>query len=126
MKSAERQFIKFLFVGGLNTLLTYLSYVFFRKLGASPYICNILGYVIGVTNSFFWNKYWVFAHSLQKRYWLTQLGLFLFTFFVCYSLQLFAFRYLLTIGYNEYLSQLAGMVIYTALNFFLNKVLTFK
>ena len=55
------EFLKFIIVGMINTMVT-LVVIFTTKslLGLNPYLSNALGYVAGLTNSFIWNKAWVF------------------------------------------------------------------
>lgn len=56
--------LRFLAVGVLNTCVGLGSiYAFKYFLGLSDAPANLLGYLIGVTNSFFWNRRWTFSHT---------------------------------------------------------------
>jgi putative flippase GtrA len=54
------QFAKFIFIGVFNTALNYGT--FFVLLGYTSYLISlVIAHVIGVLNSFIWNKYWTFG-----------------------------------------------------------------
>lgn len=53
------QFIKFIFVGLLNTLISYGVY-FVCLFWSAIYISNILKWIIGIINAFFWNNFFIF------------------------------------------------------------------
>lgn len=126
MKKTETiRFLKFCIVGGINTLVTYLTYVLLRYLEIIPEICNAAGYVTGVINSFAWNKIWVF--KTKKTNVRKEAVSFLVVFAICYSLQFVLFNFLIHYSNcNEYLAQLIGMVLYTVLNYILNRLFSFK
>lgn len=130
------QFIRFCLVGSINTLLT-LSTIFVCKslLGVNDYISNIIGYIIGVVNSFFWNKQWVF-HS-HGRYHSEALR-FATGFLFSYGLQLATVELLNTSAFGSILinlgfftlsgygiATLIGCVVYTVSNFLFNRLITF-
>ena len=137
-KTELLQFIRYIAVGGLNTLLT-LAVIYICKdfLSINIWISNAIGYVAGFINSFFWNKLWVFKSNGE---YLREAVKFIAGFLLCYGLQLLA-TWLLTVhsvlgnmewsffgfilsGYG--LSTLFGMVVYTMANFFYNRVVTFS
>ncbi len=131
------QLIKYGVVGVMNTLLT-LAVIFICKseLGINPYISNGLGYIIGLINSFLWNRQWVFkSNGALSR----QAVRFILGFVVCYTIQLSVvwglnyspfgalevviFGFTLS-GYG--LATLIGNVVYTIANFLYNRLFTFK
>lgn len=119
------RFGKFLVVGLINTSVTYIVYVFLRLFLLSPEICNAAGYVAGVINSFLWNKKWVFKTKGTNV--IREAISFLVVFMISYGVQLYTFRLMLyNLLWNEYLAQFFGMVIYTILNFVLNRFFSFK
>lgn len=67
-----RQVTKFIIVGGLNT---FLDFAVFNFLIASSGIAAGLGldffkgisFLVAVTNSYFWNKYWTFESKTKKE-----------------------------------------------------------
>lgn len=119
------QFIKFGIIGIFNTLLTLsiifiCSYVF----NYNYLISNGIGYIIGFINSFLWNKYWTFRSngSIFKEFIK-----FFKVFLICYGIQIvFVFTFVQIFKIAEGISQLLGMVIYTLINFLLNKFFTFQ
>lgn len=62
------QFVKFCLVGAMNTMVT-LCAIFICKslLGVNEYVSNAIGYILGVINSFLWNRRWVFRSSGRMR-----------------------------------------------------------
>jgi len=139
------QAVKYGIVGVINTLLTaiviwimmHLVFQTGKEENVSSQvitISNITGYIVGLINSFIWNRKWTFQ---SKSHWGKEFIKFTFAFLICYIPQLFfvnlintytSFR--LDIGplaiSHAYTCQLIGIVFYTSLNFLLNKYFTFK
>lgn len=55
-----KRFLKFGTVGVFNTLITLGSYTLLIYIGMNYLLANVLGYMLGVLNSYYWNKKWVF------------------------------------------------------------------
>jgi putative flippase GtrA len=55
-----KTFLKFGTVGVLNTGITIVSYMIFLFFGINYLLANIFAYGLGVINSYFWNRNWVF------------------------------------------------------------------
>ncbi|EGU58746.1 GtrA family protein [Vibrio tubiashii ATCC 19109] len=56
------QFIKFLSVGVINTVIGYGTFlVFLRFLAIDPEVANAIGYLFALTVAFFLNKNFVFG-----------------------------------------------------------------
>jgi putative flippase GtrA len=102
-------------------------------------ISNLTGFIVGVINSFIWNREWTFQ---SKNHWRSDFIRFIVAFLICYIPQLFLVNilnkyitipdfsfvignYSLNISY-AYICQLIGIVFYTSSNFLLNKYYTFK
>lgn len=119
------QFVKFAIVGVSNTLLTALViYVALKLLNCSDFLSNIAGYTAGLANSFIWNRKWTFASKLSIKNTLLK---FILTFAMSYAVQLGnLFLWLRYTSVDPYVCQLISMVIYTGINFTLNKLYTFK
>ena len=144
------EIIKYGVVGVVNTLLTALAiwlmmhFVFDAK-GENEVslvaisISNIVGYVVGLVNSFVWNRKWTFKSNSD---WKADFFRFIIAFLICYipqlllvnglnnyaklppvELTLLNYSYFIT---SAYICQLIGIVFYTTLNFLLNKYYTFK
>ena len=119
------QFIKFGIVGVSNTLLTALTiWILLKVLHCSDYISNIVGYIVGLVNSFIWNRKWTFDSKTKVTDTLFK---FILTFGVSYLFQLGNLYILLHYtSIDSYVSQLLSIVVYTGINFVLNKIYTFK
>ena len=138
-----KQAIKYGIVGIGNTLLTLLIiWIMTKKIGCTEAFSNVTGYLAGLVNSFFLNRKWTFraVDNISVR-----IVRFFLVFAVCYLLQLGVLLFLnhncpdnppfymffkpilqvLRIDSLFYI-QIISMVIYTVVNFFINKYFTFK
>ncbi|MEG1545784.1 MAG: GtrA family protein [Bacteroides sp.] len=117
--------LKFVIVGMLNTLITYVVYVVMRWVDFSPECSNLVGYIVGLINSFIWNKFWVFqAH--HTNIFREMFYFFVLAFGIAYGVQYAFFKTMIDwVGMNEYLAQFLGLFVYGGINFVLNRVLTF-
>ena len=110
---------KFGLVGIVNTLISIGFYMLFVKLGMNYILANILSYMIGLLNSYYWNKKWVFKNTGNH--------LSVFTKFVMVNLivlginTLSLFLLVNKLGLNQYVAQLISTVIGMGINFILNK-----
>ena len=131
------QFVKYCMVGVLNTMVC-LGTIFICKslFGVNPYVSNALGYMVGVLNSFLWNRRWVFRsngrYSREAIRFMAGCGL-------CYLAQLtvvmvlnqsqfgnyeFDLHFFVLSGYG--VATLLGNVVYTLCNFVCNRLVVFK
>jgi putative flippase GtrA len=144
------QAVKYGIVGIFNTLLTAITiwvmmqWIFDPKrcqiaLPIAITVSNIVGYTVGLINSFVCNRSWTFK---SRKTWKMDFLKFMGVFLICYIPQLLLvillnkFINILTIHFNvfnyeyiltsAYLCQLIGIVFYTILNFLCNKYYTFK
>lgn len=97
------QFVKFLIVGGLNTsidfgILNIISMRYGIYAGVKIIGINPLSFVMAVTNSFFWNKYWTFGEKTAPEFKeaakflsVTMVGLFINTAVVFLITKYFVF-----------------------------------
>lgn len=120
-----KQAIKYGIVGLGNTLITAgVIWVMMKLLGCSDITSNVTGYVAGVLNSFVWNKQWTFQSSAG---WTSSAIRFGVVFGICYLLQLGVLMVLNKhLPIDPYYNQLIAMAFYTAINFIMNKLYTFK
>lgn len=136
--SAVVQLAKYALVGVSNSLVTLVTiFVCKSALGVNPYVSNAIGYVLGLVNSFVWNKLWVF-HSHRRAH--VEAAKFLGGFAVCYGLQLLTVWALVqltplggflarigTVAVSGYgVATIIGMAVYTVLNFLFNRLVTFR
>ncbi len=140
-KQTGIQLLKYGVIGVLNTLITLVTfYLLNTKAGLSYGISNVTGYVLGVINSFLWNRNWVFKTNNDFK---RELVLFVGGFLICLALQLAVSGILLEgLGWKNlpdniipfFPMQKAGqnivmvlaMVVYTLANYTYNRFVTFK
>ena len=125
MKESVRIF-RFIIVGTLNALITALViWVLMSGIGCNYLWSNIAGYVAALINNFWWSKYWIF--SSRSGMFEREIPLFLVAFGCAYGLQFLSLLLMVEIGdMNEYLAQFLGMFVYGAVNFTMNRRLTFR
>jgi putative flippase GtrA len=118
------QALRFGLVGLSNTAITYLTFLlFYRVFGIQEYLANGASYLIGLANSFVWNKLWTFG---SRGFNAAELLMFAAVFLASYGLQLLAYRLLRSAGLPAEAVQALAMIAYTAANFAGNKLLTFR
>ncbi len=137
---AKRTFIQLLkygIIGVSNTLITLIVfYIINTWMGLGYAIANTIGYVLGLINSFVWNRTWVFRSG--GNLW-REAGLFLLGFLICYGLQMGASQWLLSTPLHdielswlpmkntgENIIMCLSMVVYTLANYIYNRFVTFK
>ena len=110
-------FGKYLLVGVVNTLIGFGFIFLFVFLGLGAELANLLGYCIGITCSYFLNKYFTFKARAKNDFlkfilsMLLAYGVNLLVLIVC-------FRFL---SWDIYLSQCLAGVSYTLVGFLLSK-----
>ncbi len=116
---------KFGLVGILNTIIGWSTFLlFFYVFKIDFRISNILSYILGLINSFIFNKLWVFE---TKNFRWKEIYLYLVIFAISFAVQ-YAISYVLkyNIGFHPFLSYVIGSLAYTVVNFLGNKFFTFK
>ncbi len=120
------QFIKFGFIGASNTLISTAVYYLFVWVDPKLYfIGNVVGWVVSVFNSFFWNNRFVFRDS--QFFWWQKL----IRAYIAYGGSFIVGSILLALqvqvlGISEWIAPWINMVITIPLNFVLNKFWAFK
>lgn len=77
-------------------------------------------------HNFVWSKYWIFPANKKGNTW-SQVLLFCFAFGLAYAAQFFFLVTLVEVlGCNEYLAQFFGLFVYGAVNFLMNRRVTFR
>ncbi len=127
--NAITQFVKFGLVGVSNTVLSYFTYAIVCMLGGSFHLGNILGFIVSVTNSFYWNNKYVFkAKENEKRIWWKAL----IKTYISYSFsgliltEILLILWIRVLGISQYIAPILNLFITVPLNFFLNKMWAFK
>lgn len=103
------KFIRFIFVGVLNTIIGYGTYAIFVFFGMLYLYASILSSVLGVINSFFWNKFFTFK-SRKKS--ISEVIKFIIVYLITLGLGT-GFLYILVdkLGMNEYIAGLLNLVM---------------
>ena len=125
MKETTRIF-RFVVIGTLNALITAATIgVMMGVFGIHYLASNVTAYVLAQTNNFVWCKYWIFPTNKKSNTW-RQVLLFLVAFGMAYGAQfLFLIALVELLNCNEYLAQFLGLFVYGAVNFLMNKKITF-
>lgn len=123
------QLIKFSFVGVSNTAISYITYLVVCLIGFNFHIGNILGFVVSVLNSFYWNNKYVFsAHEDEQRTWWKALV----KTFISYAFsgliltELLLILWIEILHVSQFIAPLINLVITIPINFFMNKLWAFK
>jgi len=118
------QFVKFGAVGILNTLITIGAYSLLVYFELNYIIANIMGYTLGVLNSYYWNKNWVFEAEQTQKHIFTK---FVVVNLITLSLNTFILYVLVDdMDFNPFLSQIVATGAGLLFNFILNKKWTFN
>lgn len=117
--------LRFVLVGTLNALITAIViWLMMEELECNYIASNIVAYVIAQMNNFFWSKYWIF--SSHEGSFRREIPLFLIAFGCAYVSQFLALLMMVECLYlDEYLAQFLGLFVYGAVNFMMNKKVTF-
>ncbi|RHJ91726.1 GtrA family protein [Parabacteroides bouchesdurhonensis] len=125
MKESTR-ILRFAIVGTLNALITAsIIWILMDLLDCNYLWSNVAGYIAALINNFFWCKYWVF--STGEGQFIKEIPLFLLAFGMAYTAQFLSLLLMVeVIELNEYLAQFLGLFVYGAINFVMNRKVTFK
>ena len=123
------QFVQFCVVGLSNTLISYLIYAVFVLLGWNYILGSIVGFVVSVTNSFYWNNKYVFKQENGKH--RSILASYVKTFLSYAATGLVLANILLVIWVEllhlpELLGPIVSLLVTIPLNFILNKLWAFR
>ena len=99
-RKVDRKFMKFLFVGALNTAFGYSVYAVFITLHASHNIALTIQYILGVLWNFKTTGVIVFKNHDNSR-----IIRFFLSYIVTYSINLVCLNILVYFGVGKYLSQ---------------------
>lgn len=126
MKESTRIF-RFAVIGTLNALITALVvWLMMHVFNVNYRLSNIAAYVVAQAHNFVWSKYWIFPSNKKSNIW-RQVLLFSIAFGLAYIAQfLFLVGLVEGMGCNEYLAQFLGLFVYGAVQFLMNKRLTFN
>lgn len=123
------QFVKFGLVGVSNTLINYVVYLIFLKLGCHYLVASVIGFIISVTNSYYWNNKYVFKEEggEKRSWWKTYVKT--FTAYASTGLLLANVLLILWIQFlhmPEEIAPLVNLLVTIPLNYIINKFWAYK
>lgn len=119
-----KQFTKFGIVGVSNTAITIATYSILVYLGLYFIIANIIGYAIGIVNSYILNSKFVF--KIDKSSYRVMVKFIGVNVKVLIINTLLLYFLVIVISWNKYYSQFATVIIGFFVNYMLNKIWVFK
>lgn len=129
-KKIFSQFIKFGLVGISNTLIsTFIAFAVVFLLGETSTIAifgNFSGFIVSVTNSFYWNNKYVFKNKTEKKE-----PIIFFKVIISYSFSLLISSLLIyylvdQLHINPYIALISRLIVIVPINFLLNKYWAFR
>ena len=123
------QFIKFCVVGVSNTAVSLAVYYLFIFINPSLYqLGNVVGWIVGVLNSFYWNNRFVFhGGSDSTCVLLKKLGKTYVVYGLTWALSAFLLHWEIEyIHLSRVVSPLINLLVTIPLNFLLNKFWAFR
>ncbi len=123
------QFVKFGIVGASNTVINLGVYYFcLYVLGLHFQLCNLIGFLISVTNAYFWSSRYVFKSGKKRTFgehvltYLKTVAGYSFTYVLSVLL---LYLWVDTLHISESIAPIMNMLITIPLNFLINKFWTF-
>jgi dolichol-phosphate mannosyltransferase len=130
-KPGIRQFIKFGIVGSSNAVVDFLVYFCISRSSEwwrhNYLLANVASFMIAVTWSFFWNKWWTFKNNQSSAKLHHQY----LKFFIVSAgglgwAELILFITVSSLGWLDLFGKFLAIFLVTFWNFFLNRLWTFK
>jgi len=120
----QRQEFRFLIVGGINTAVGYGAYVLFIFLGFDYLIAFTSATIIGVANSYLWNRFFTFRSS--SKAW-GEISRFALVYLISFCVGLLFLKVIVSwLGINQYLAGALNIIITTAISWFGHKNFSFR
>lgn len=120
----DRREVRFLIVGVINTAVGYGAYVLFLALGLNYLIAGTLSTIIGVANSYIWNRFFTFK---SKGKAVNELARFSLVYLVSYCISmLFLYLVVGVFGLNAYIAGGVNLILTTLISWFGHKNFSFK
>lgn len=122
-----KQFLKFGFIGILNTIIAWSIYYAFIWNGQNIYVGNTVGFLCGVVNAYLWNIFWVFKGNGQgfKKTLPKFFGVYLLTYLLG-MLLIYLVVDVAKLGYMANWMPVINSAISMVVNFLVSKFWTFK
>jgi putative flippase GtrA len=120
----QRQEFRFLMVGGINTAVGYGTYALFVFLGFDYLLAFTIATIVGVVNSYLWNRFFTFRSSSKA---LSEMTRFALVYLVSFCVGLLFLKVIVGwLGINQYLAGILNIMMTTAISWFGHKNFSFK
>ena len=115
---------RFVFVGGLNTVIGYGFFSLFIFLGVHYLLATTLSTAIGIVNSYFWNKYFTFRTPRRSKMEMLR---FVSVYAVSFLLNLGVMKLFVDVWQmNSYLAGAVALVFTTLISYSGHNFFSFK
>lgn len=118
------QGIRFLFVGGLNTVVGYGVYALLLFCNVNYLVANTISTIIGIAHSYLWNRFFTFKSKDKALGEITKFVSVYFASYLIGMLTLYIFKSKLNI--SPYIAGLINLVITTLISYFGHKYISFR
>ncbi|NMD44337.1 MAG: GtrA family protein [Clostridiales bacterium] len=130
-KFLNKEFLRFLMVGILNTLVgAFVMFALYNLADCSYWFSSAINYLVGGTVSYFLNRYFTFKTSYEGVFQILRFALtVLISYLIAYSLAKPLVLFILSESSQKVSENIAmgvGMVLYTLINYFGQKFFAFK
>jgi len=117
----RQRWFRFLFIGGMNTLLAYAIYAFFLFLGLNYALANLASLIIGILISFKTQGTFVFNNPNNNLFWR-----YILFWVVLYVMNIALIAGLMSLGLDAYLSGALAIPPITLTSYLAQKYLVFR
>lgn len=122
LKAGTEELTKYTLVGLGSTVIQYIIYSICYYVTANYFFANIMGFLVSVWNSYFWNRRFVF-HSEDTTVWwrvlLKSYAVYFGTGVV--ATNLLSYLFIQKLGMSPYLSPILIVLILYPVNYLVNK-----
>lgn len=123
------QFVKFGFVGFINTVISYVVYAVLTFIGVPYLIASVLGFIAGVLNSYALNSRYVFKVKTDEH---RNEPIVVVKTFITYAVtgliiaNILLVLFVEKLGIGKYIAKLLTLAITVPMNFLISKFWTYK
>ncbi|WP_353057157.1 MULTISPECIES: GtrA family protein [Paenibacillus] len=117
--------MKFLIIGFLNTIVSFLTFaLLLHFINLNYIIALVLSYLVGVIHSYLWNLYWTFS---QKESSFKSVGRFIIVYILTFLVNLLILYLLVDyMMFNKFISQGVALFVTTLISYFGHKYWSFR
>ncbi|MGZ8161818.1 MAG: GtrA family protein [Methylobacter sp.] len=114
-------FLRYLFIGGINTLFSYSVYALGLYFGLNYQLANLLALILGIISGFILQGRIVFKNA-DKRLFLQ----FLFFWLILYSFNILFIGVIINFGFNAYEAGAIALMPMVLISFVIQKAIIFR